>query len=74
MVFPTLRPGTINELVRILPEGIALLPLFNNIHLGTKQAIKSVKADLSQRPNNWLKKAVRRMTEITERDWATWRR
>jgi hypothetical protein len=45
-----------------------------NIHLGTKQAIKSVKADLSQRPNNWLKKAVRRMTEITERDWATWRR
>jgi maleate isomerase len=42
MVFPTLRPGTLDELVRLLPPGIALLPLFNNIHLGTKDELLSM--------------------------------
>jgi hypothetical protein len=45
-----------------------------NIHLGSRRAMASVKADLLQRPKNWLKKAVRRMAEATEKDWAKWRK
>jgi len=29
---PTLRPGGLEELIRMLPEGIGVLPLFLNIH------------------------------------------
>jgi TIR domain/Uncharacterized protein conserved in bacteria (DUF2252) len=45
-----------------------------NIHLGTTQAMESVKADLLQRPKKWLKRAVRRMTEAIEKDWGKWRK
>jgi maleate cis-trans isomerase len=42
MVIPTMRPGTIEEFIRILPEGISILPLFNNIRRGTKDELLSV--------------------------------
>jgi maleate isomerase len=32
---PTLRPGGLEELIRMLPEGIGVLPLFLNISHGT---------------------------------------
>ena len=41
---PTLRPGGLEELIRMLPEGIGVLPLFLNFHEGTtaefKRAVK----------------------------------
>jgi len=41
---PTLRPGGLEELIRMLPEGIGVIPLFLNIHEGTtaefKRAVK----------------------------------
>src|SRR5262249_55121215 len=48
MVFPTLRPGTLDELIRLLPEGVAILPLYNNIRLGTRDELLSM-LDLYER-------------------------
>jgi maleate cis-trans isomerase len=37
---PTLRPGGLEELIRMLPEGIGVLPLFLNIRAGTTTEFK----------------------------------
>ena len=39
-VKPTMRPGGIEELIRILPEGVCLLPLFLDIRKGTIDEFK----------------------------------
>jgi len=36
MVRPTRRPGTLEELIRILPEGIGIVPLLLNFKAGSK--------------------------------------
>src|SRR2546428_3511313 len=36
MINPTLRPGVTEEVIRLLPEGIGLIPLFLNIRRGTE--------------------------------------
>src|SRR5215831_21247342 len=36
MVNPTMRPGMTEEVCRLLPEGIGLIPLFLNISRGTQ--------------------------------------
>ncbi len=35
MVRPTRRPGTLEELIRILPEGIGIVPLLLNFKAGS---------------------------------------
>ncbi|HVY58766.1 MAG TPA: hypothetical protein VHA77_13015 [Xanthobacteraceae bacterium] len=35
MINPTMRPGVTEEVVRLLPEGIGLIPLFLNVRRGT---------------------------------------
>ena len=42
MIMPTMRPGTIEEFIRILPEGISILPLYNNIRRGTREELQAV--------------------------------
>ena len=37
---PTLRPGSLEELIRMLPEGIGVIPLFLNIRSGTTDEFK----------------------------------
>ena len=37
---PTLRPGGLEELIRMLPDGIGVLPLFLNISKGTTDEFK----------------------------------
>lgn len=44
MVIPTMRPGVIEEIVRITPEGINLLPLYNNIQTGTRVELEAAAA------------------------------
>lgn len=44
MVNPTMRPGMTEEVVRLLPEGIGLIPLFLNISRGTEDEFKTVMA------------------------------
>lgn len=41
MVKPTRRPGTLEELIRILPEGIGIVPLLLNIRAGSVQEFKA---------------------------------
>src|SRR5262249_36996260 len=36
MINPTMRPGVTEEVIRLLPEGIGLIPLFLNIRRGTE--------------------------------------
>ena len=37
---PTLRPGSLEELIRMLPEGVGVIPLFLNIRSGTTDEFK----------------------------------
>ena len=36
IIHPTLRPGALEEFIRLLPEGIGVIPLFTNIKRGTR--------------------------------------
>src|SRR5437660_5015443 len=36
MINPTMRPGVTEEVIRLLPEGIGLIPLFLNVRRGTR--------------------------------------
>lgn len=44
MVNPTMRPGMTEEVIRLLPEGIGVIPLFLNISRGTTEEFKTVMA------------------------------
>ncbi len=43
-----------------------------NIHLGSKEAIKAVRADLKARPGKWLASATAAMTEAVQQDFQEW--
>jgi maleate isomerase len=42
IIKPTLRPGGLEEFIRLLPEGIGVLPLFVNIRRGTPDEFQQV--------------------------------
>ena len=42
LIKPTLRPGGLEEFIRLLPEGIGVLPLFVNIRRGTQDEFEGV--------------------------------
>jgi len=42
LIKPTMRPGSLEELIRLLPEGIGVLPLFLNIQRGTEDEFRQV--------------------------------
>ena len=42
VIKPTLRPGGLEEFIRLLPEGIGVLPLFVNIRRGTVEEFQGV--------------------------------
>src|SRR5581483_470501 len=42
VVKPTMRPGSLEEFIRLLPEGIGVIPTFLNIREGTVSEFKSV--------------------------------
>jgi hypothetical protein len=44
-----------------------------NIHLGTKEAIRSVKAHLRKQKAGWLYAAAKKMAEAVKQDWQDWR-
>ena len=43
VIKPTLRPGSLEEFIRLLPEGIGVVPLFLNARKGTKDEFSSVR-------------------------------
>src|ERR1700740_1440187 len=42
MINPTMRPGVTEEVCRLLPEGIGLIPLFLNIRRGAEDEFKTM--------------------------------
>ncbi len=42
MINPTMRPGVTEEVIRLLPEGIGLIPLFLNVRRGTQDEFKTM--------------------------------
>ena len=46
LINPTMRPGPTEELIRLLPEGIGVIPLFLNIREGTTAEFKRVDREL----------------------------
>lgn len=42
VIKPTMRPGSLEEFIRLLPDGIGVIPLFLNIHEGTESEFRSV--------------------------------
>jgi maleate isomerase len=42
LVKPTMRPGNLEDLIRMLPPGIGVIPLFNNIREGTRSEFAAV--------------------------------
>ena len=40
LINPTMRPGMTEEVIRLLPEGIGVIPLFLNITKGTREEFK----------------------------------
>jgi len=42
MINPTMRPGVTEEVIRLLPEGIGLIPLFLDIRRGARDEFKTV--------------------------------
>jgi maleate cis-trans isomerase len=52
IIKPTHRPGSLEEFIRLIPEGIGVIPLFLGIHRGTieefKEAIAAYEAPIAQ--------------------------
>ena len=42
MINPTMRPGVTEEVIRLLPEGIGLIPLFLNVRRGTQDEFRTM--------------------------------
>ena len=42
LIKPTMRPGSLEEFIRLLPEGIGVIPLFVGIHRGTEDEFRQV--------------------------------
>lgn len=49
VIKPTMRPGSLEEMIRLLPEGIGVIPLFLSIHEGTVSEFQSVMDDVEQK-------------------------
>jgi maleate isomerase len=49
LIKPTLRPGGLEEFIRLLPEGIGVLPLFVNIRRGTQDEFQEVLPSFEQK-------------------------
>ena len=50
---PTHRPGSLEEFIKLLPDGIGVIPLTVGISSGTEQEFHAVLADTNRKPHNW---------------------
>ena len=49
IIKPTMRPGGLEDMIRIQPEGIGVFPLFNNITRGDRAEFKEVMKDYDEK-------------------------
>ena len=60
IIKPTMRPGGLEDMIRILPEGIGVIPLFNNITRGDRAEFKEVMKDYDEKVAILAEPQVRR--------------
>ena len=73
IIKPTMRPGGLEDMIRLLPDGIGVIPLYNDIRRGTRDEFDEVMADydekvarLADQPRS---KSLRRdLVDVTARD------
>ena len=49
IIKPTMRPGGLEDMIRLLPEGIGVIPLFNNITRGDRKEFKAVMKEYDEK-------------------------
>src|SRR6266540_3229166 len=49
VIKPTMRPGSLEEFIRLMPDGVGVIPTFLNIHEGTTSEFESVMDAVEQR-------------------------
>jgi len=49
IIKPTMRPGGLEDMIRLLPEGVGVLPLYNNITRGDRTEFKEVMAEYDEK-------------------------
>ena len=49
VIKPTMRPGPLEEFIRLLPKGIGVIPLFLNIRRGTEEEFRQVMQAFEQK-------------------------
>jgi maleate isomerase len=49
IIKPTMRPGGLEDMIRLLPEGIGVIPLFNDIRRGDRTEFKEVMEDYDKK-------------------------
>jgi len=49
IIKPTMRPGGLEDMIRLLPEGIGVIPLYNNITRGDRKEFKAVMKDYDEK-------------------------
>lgn len=49
IIKPTMRPGGLEDMIRLMPEGVGVIPLYNDIRRGTNAEFKSVMADYDEK-------------------------
>lgn len=49
IIKPTMRPGGLEDMIRLLPDGVGVIPLYNDIQRGTAEEFKEVMADYDEK-------------------------
>jgi len=49
IIKPTMRPGGLEDMIRLLPQGIGVIPLYNDIRRGTRDEFDEVMADYDEK-------------------------
>lgn len=58
LIKPTMRPGSLEEFIRLLPEGIGVIPLFLNIQRGTEDEFRQVLKAFEEKVGTLAKEKV----------------
>jgi maleate isomerase len=58
VIKPTMRPGSLEEFIRMMPEGVGIIPTFLNIREGTTSEFESVMTAVEERVTELAKLGV----------------
>ena len=56
VVKPTHRPGSLEEFIRLLPEGIGVVPVYLNFKRGTEDEFRAALTPSKKKSRSWRRK------------------